>query len=99
MGPTEVTTCNNVVQSVIKSDNARLAFMKAVIPAAQLGTRLLTYTKAQSKEMLPFVDKPVIRYVLEETVGAGPTFRSTKRPHPTVASVWRAVRGPAGWLG
>jgi UTP--glucose-1-phosphate uridylyltransferase len=39
---------------------------KAVIPAAGLGTRFLPATKAQPKEMLPVVDKPLIQYVIEE---------------------------------
>lgn len=45
--------------------------MKAVIPAAGLGTRFLPYTKAQPKEMLPVVDKPAIQYVVEEAVASG----------------------------
>lgn len=45
--------------------------MKAVIPAAGLGTRFLPATKEQPKEMLPVVDKPVIQYVVEEAVDAG----------------------------
>lgn len=44
---------------------------KAVIPAAGLGTRFLPATKAQPKEMLPVVDKPVIQYVVEEAVKSG----------------------------
>jgi UTP--glucose-1-phosphate uridylyltransferase len=44
---------------------------KAVIPAAGLGTRFLPATKAQPKEMLPLVDKPVIQYVVEEAARAG----------------------------
>ena len=40
--------------------------MKAIIPAAGLGTRFLPATKAIPKEMLPIVDKPVIQYVVEE---------------------------------
>jgi UTP--glucose-1-phosphate uridylyltransferase len=44
---------------------------KAVIPVAGLGTRFLPATKAQPKEMLPLVDKPVIQYVVEEAVSAG----------------------------
>jgi UTP--glucose-1-phosphate uridylyltransferase len=44
---------------------------KAVIPAAGLGTRFLPATKAQPKEMLPVVDKPVIQYVVEEAVSSG----------------------------
>lgn len=46
---------------------------KAVIPAAGFGTRLLPATKAQPKEMLVIVDKPVIQYVVEEAVQSGIT--------------------------
>ena len=46
---------------------------KAVLPAAGLGTRFLPATKAQPKEMLPLVDKPIIQYVIEEAVAAGLT--------------------------
>jgi UTP--glucose-1-phosphate uridylyltransferase len=46
---------------------------KAVLPAAGLGTRFLPATKAQPKEMLPLVDKPLIQYVVEESVLAGIT--------------------------
>jgi len=44
---------------------------KAVFTAAGLGTRLLPATKAQPKEMLPLVDKPIIQYVVEEAVASG----------------------------
>ncbi len=44
---------------------------KAVFPAAGLGTRFLPATKAQPKEMLPLVDKPLIQYVVEETLASG----------------------------
>jgi UTP--glucose-1-phosphate uridylyltransferase len=44
---------------------------KAVLPAAGLGTRFLPATKAQPKEMLPVVDKPLIQYVVEECVASG----------------------------
>ncbi|HEV8132161.1 MAG TPA: sugar phosphate nucleotidyltransferase, partial [Acidobacteriota bacterium] len=44
---------------------------KAVFPAAGLGTRFLPATKAQPKEMLPLVDKPIIQYVVEEAVNSG----------------------------
>jgi UTP--glucose-1-phosphate uridylyltransferase len=44
---------------------------KAIFPAAGLGTRFLPATKAQPKEMLPLVDKPLIQYVIEEAVAAG----------------------------
>ena len=46
---------------------------KAVIPAAGFGTRFLPATKAQPKEMLPIVDKPIIQYVVEQAVAAGIT--------------------------
>nr|WP_201471459.1 UTP--glucose-1-phosphate uridylyltransferase GalU [Microbacterium hydrocarbonoxydans] len=45
--------------------------IKAVIPAAGLGTRFLPATKAMPKEMLPVVDKPAIQYVVEEAADAG----------------------------
>lgn len=45
--------------------------MKAVIPAAGLGTRFLPATKAQPKEMLPLIDKPAIQFVVEEAVASG----------------------------
>lgn len=45
--------------------------MKAVIPAAGLGTRFLPATKAQPKEMLPIVDKPAIQFVVEEAINSG----------------------------
>ncbi len=44
---------------------------KAVFPAAGLGTRFLPATKASPKEMLPLVDKPLIQYVVEESVASG----------------------------
>lgn len=44
---------------------------KAVFPAAGLGTRFLPATKAQPKEMLPLVDKPLIQYGVEESVSSG----------------------------
>jgi len=44
---------------------------KLVIPVAGLGTRFLPATKAQPKEMLPVVDKPIIQYVVEDAVRAG----------------------------
>lgn len=45
--------------------------MKAVIPAAGLGTRFLPVTKEQPKEMLPVVDRPAIDCVVEEAVNSG----------------------------
>ncbi|MBU1164512.1 UTP--glucose-1-phosphate uridylyltransferase GalU [Patescibacteria group bacterium] len=44
---------------------------KVVIPAAGLGTRFLPAAKAQPKEMLTIVDKPLIQYIVEEAVAAG----------------------------
>jgi len=44
---------------------------KAVVLAAGYGTRLLPATKAQPKEALPLVDKPIIQYAVEEAVAAG----------------------------
>lgn len=46
---------------------------KLVIPVAGLGTRFLPATKAQPKEMLPVVDKPIIQYVVEDAVRSGIT--------------------------
>ncbi|HEU4853654.1 MAG TPA: UTP--glucose-1-phosphate uridylyltransferase GalU [Telluria sp.] len=46
---------------------------KAVFPVAGLGSRFLPATKAQPKEMLPIVDKPLIQYAVEEAVAAGAT--------------------------
>jgi UTP--glucose-1-phosphate uridylyltransferase len=46
---------------------------KAVFPAAGLGTRFLPATKAQPKEMLPLVDKPIIQYGVEEAIHSGIT--------------------------
>lgn len=47
--------------------------MKAVIPAAGMGTRFLPATKNSPKEMLPLVDRPAIQYVVEEAVASGIT--------------------------
>src|SRR5688572_31184388 len=46
---------------------------KAVFPVAGLGTRFLPATKANPKEMLPIVDKPLIQYAVEEAIAAGAT--------------------------
>ncbi|MBQ9690813.1 MAG: NTP transferase domain-containing protein, partial [Eggerthellaceae bacterium] len=45
--------------------------MKALIPAAGMGTRFLPATIAVPKEMLPIVNKPVIQYIVEEGCGSG----------------------------
>ena len=44
---------------------------KAILPVAGLGTRFLPATKAQPKEMLPIIDKPVIQFLVEEAVNSG----------------------------
>jgi UTP--glucose-1-phosphate uridylyltransferase len=51
--------------------NVAATVRKAVFPAAGLGTRFLPATKAQPKEMLPLVDKPIIQYGVEEAVSSG----------------------------
>lgn len=48
-----------------------LKIKKAILPVAGLGTRFLPATKAQPKEMLPLVDKPVIQFLVEEAVNSG----------------------------
>jgi UTP--glucose-1-phosphate uridylyltransferase len=52
-------------------DSGQKKVRKAVFPAAGLGTRFLPATKAQPKEMLPLVDKPIIQYGVEEAVASG----------------------------
>src|SRR5918995_70445 len=51
--------------------HVKKAIRKAVFPAAGLGTRFLPATKAQPKEMLPLVDKPIIQYGVEEALASG----------------------------
>ncbi len=51
--------------------SAHAPVRRAVFPVAGLGTRFLPATKAQPKEMLPLVDKPVIQYVVEEAIASG----------------------------
>jgi UTP--glucose-1-phosphate uridylyltransferase len=48
-----------------------VSITKAIFPVAGLGTRFLPATKAQPKEMLPVVDKPLIQYAVEEAYNAG----------------------------
>lgn len=48
-----------------------MTVLKAVIPVAGLGTRMLPATKAIPKEMLPLVDKPLIQYIVDECIAAG----------------------------
>src|SRR3954463_5001315 len=56
---------------IVRYDSLVNSVRKAVFPAAGLGTRFLPATKAQPKEMLPLVDKPIIQYGVEEAKGAG----------------------------
>ncbi len=58
---------------MVASPPVKPRIRKAVFPAAGLGTRFLPATKAQPKEMLPLVDKPIIQYVIEEAVASGLT--------------------------
>src|SRR5882672_6105729 len=58
-------------RSIVRYDSAVPSVRKAVFPAAGLGTRFLPVTKAQPKEMLPLVDKPIIQYGVEEAMAAG----------------------------
>jgi UTP--glucose-1-phosphate uridylyltransferase len=46
---------------------------KAIFPVAGLGTRFLPATKAQPKEMLTVIDKPLIQFAVEEAIAAGVT--------------------------
>src|SRR6476646_4834203 len=56
---------------IVRYDSVVPVVRKAVFPAAGLGTRFLPATKAQPKEMLPLVDKPIIQYGVEEALAAG----------------------------
>jgi len=58
---------DNITQSNIKP------IKKAVFPVAGMGTRFLPATKANPKEMLPIVDKPLIQFAVEEAIDAGMT--------------------------
>jgi UTP--glucose-1-phosphate uridylyltransferase len=55
----------------VQTEFMNMRVRKAVFPAAGLGTRFLPATKAQPKEMLPLVDKPIIQYGVEEALAAG----------------------------
>ena len=56
---------------VTLSSKMKRKVRKAVFPAAGMGTRFLPATKAQPKETLPLVDKPLIQYGVEETLASG----------------------------
>src|SRR5215467_2315717 len=63
---------SNIQNQVLRNWLLMLAKVrKAVFPAAGLGTRFLPATKAQPKEMLPLVDKPLIQYGVEEAIHSG----------------------------
>ena len=63
---------NPLVQtSVPMASSTKSPITKAIFPVAGLGTRFLPATKAQPKEMLPVVDKPLIQYAVEEAYEAG----------------------------
>ncbi len=51
--------------------NPSMNITKAIVPAAGLGTRFLTYTKAVPKEMLPLINKPAIQNIVEEGLASG----------------------------
>ena len=57
--------------TVTLNDCKKMLVTKAIFPVAGLGTRFLPATKAQPKEMLPVVDKPLIQYAVEEAYAAG----------------------------
>jgi UTP--glucose-1-phosphate uridylyltransferase len=59
------------IRSSSRKDIDMAKVRRAVFPAAGLGTRFLPATKAQPKEMLPLVDKPIIQYAVEEAVNSG----------------------------
>ena len=59
---------------------------KAIFPVAGLGTRFLPATKANPKEMLPIVDKPLIQYAVEEAINAGIKEFTTKCGHAKFCS-------------
>ena len=42
---------------------------KAVIPAAEFGTRFLPFTKSVPKELIPIIEKPTIEYVVDQSIG------------------------------
>lgn len=61
---------NSTSNTYLEAYNQPRKITKCIIPAAGSGTRFLPATKAQPKEMLPVVDKPVIQYLVEEAVVA-----------------------------
>lgn len=63
--------CVLIRNRLTKSAMKHTAIKKAILPVAGFGTRFLPATKAQPKEMLPVVDKPVVQYLVEEAVASG----------------------------
>jgi UTP--glucose-1-phosphate uridylyltransferase len=65
--------CVTIHRSLITQEaiNMTMTLTKAIFPVAGLGTRFLPATKANPKEMLPIVDKPLIQYAVEEAIAAG----------------------------
>lgn len=59
------------ISSKFKTKKRQYLNMKAVIPAAGFGTRFLPTTKAHPKEMIPIDDKPILQYLVEETIASG----------------------------
>lgn len=75
--------------------------MKAIIPAAGLGTRFLPSTKCTPKEMLPVLDKPVIQYVVEEALepeGVDDAIIVTSPGKPELLSYFQPDRSLEGLL-
>lgn len=70
-GVTIVFLEDQILTNAIPGLSSTMQIRKAVFPAAGLGTRFLPATKAQPKEMMPLVDKPLIQYVVEEAVASG----------------------------
>jgi UTP--glucose-1-phosphate uridylyltransferase len=68
-GRVEPTILDKIAAPASKPTKTQIR--KAVFPAAGLGTRFLPATKAQPKEMLPVVDKPLIQYAVEEAISSG----------------------------
>ena len=64
----DMVRCRNFI---IKRRAKLMKVAKAIFPVAGLGTRFLPATKANPKEMLPIVDKPLIQYAVEEAIAAG----------------------------
>ena len=73
--------------------------MKAIIPAAGLGTRFLPSTKCTPKEMLPVLDKPVIQYVVEEALEPDEVDRRHRRDRAPTSPSSSATSSPTLALG